>query len=331
MSASTRGTARLFHRPAWLTNRRLAIVVIGVALAVCAGGLWVVTYGQDAKTAVVSEYLEALNSGNAERALNLTADPPVRREFLTDDALKATFTENPITDIQLTRQGDSQVSYSYVMGSRQFSGDVTLRKDGVGDWKVSGALHTLRTWNLDTSIPLLLNGVPVATATWSPWRESTTVPDFTVFGGIVTESTGLDTVEYSEVPLVLDVLGGGQELLSVEPHLTQKGFDEVVRATEAFLSACLKSQEVKPSGCGMPVYADADPSTIRRVVVNAGYPVSALASEGPGRVQRAISYTIQIGWRTTDGSLRSTFAFVRKLGISFGPDKLTVTFSKDSA
>lgn len=51
------------------------------------------------------------------------------------------------------------------MGSRQFSGDVTLRKDGVGDWKVSGALHTLRTWNLDTSIPLLLNGVPVATAT----------------------------------------------------------------------------------------------------------------------------------------------------------------------
>lgn len=91
----------------------------------------------------VRAYLDALARGDANAAVRLSRTAPPDRTFLTDDILRRQVSELPITNIEVTGNGN-RVDVSADLGGERSSATVIVDKPGRGDdWKIRNASKTV--------------------------------------------------------------------------------------------------------------------------------------------------------------------------------------------
>lgn len=308
------------------SKRVLVRLVVGVLAVVALLGFLVYPKGQDEAAATVAGYLHALADHDAAAALSYLSSSPADETWLTDAVLGRAFADYPLTEIWTASTASNEVAFSYLLGGSRHSGTVYLEHDyDGGDWKLGGGAFET-TLKHDPSIPLQINGVEAATTKWGAER-GVALTKLALFPGVYDFTTGLDTVEYPDQPLVIPPLIKVEETtLELTPNLTRTGVASVAEAAAAKLEDCLASTEQIPKGCGMPFrWYDKVDAVVHRRITRASTPVEALASGAPGTLERDVYY-VGVASAKVDGREDSDSFTLSKLWISFGPKKLTVDF-----
>lgn len=309
------------------SKRVLVRLVVGVLAVVALLGYLVYPKGQDEAAAMVAGYLHALADHDAAAALSYLYSSPTDETWLTDAVLGRAFAEYPLTEVWTASTSSYEVAFSYLLGGSRYSGTTYVQEDSDGDgWKLDNGTTEV-TLAHDPSIPLQINGVEAAATKWGVQRGAS-LTSLSLFPGVYRFSSGLDTVEYLDQPLVIPPLITVEEadLKKLTPSLTRAGVASVAEAATVKLADCLASTEQIPKGCGMPFrWYDKVDAVVHRRIASATTPVETLAAGSPGTLEREVDY-IGVASAKVDGEPDSDSFTLSKLWISFGPKKLTVAF-----
>lgn len=141
-------TPRKNRKPLIITATAATAIV--VVIAVVAAVLLSSGGGEEATGAATPQeaakgYLEALASGDAEKALSYGINEPENKTFLTDEILKKQFATKPITDIQVNpiSEADGTVQVMLKWGEQSVDEQLRLKKADDGSWKLVRAAYPL--------------------------------------------------------------------------------------------------------------------------------------------------------------------------------------------
>ncbi|GAB3921517.1 hypothetical protein GCM10011575_15760 [Microlunatus endophyticus] len=112
----------------------------------------------------VKGYLDALSTGDAKKALSYLSEQPSDTSLMTDDILKVSTKEAPITAIKVPQVTDKyayEVSASYNLGDRPVNAKFEV-DDSSGHYLLSDAYATVDLSVGTKGLPLTINGTKVA-------------------------------------------------------------------------------------------------------------------------------------------------------------------------
>ncbi len=248
----------------------LILAVLMLSLGVLGGLLWVNvfrTVGVDEKTTVtpsagsqekiltpqetVRGYLEALEAGDARKALTFGPEPPgidslamVRQSGY--DAMPAT--SRP-SDIRILTEDPlaTEIRVQYSLAGKPVSTSMRVVRQDNDSYLMERVTVTIQLQVVGSEkLPVQLNGVAI--------RPTDPIA---VFPGTYTPSTGLPLVAFqdSELITIASLNYTDTVVFLINPVLTPAGRDGFERATRASLDRCIASGELAPTGCPNAILA----------------------------------------------------------------------------
>lgn len=232
----------------WLITAAAAVVI-----AVVVGVVVVITGGPgDSKPATagdaVRDYLDALATGDAARALSYGVNPPKDTSLLTDEVLAAQNKSHPITDVQIVDStADGEVHVTANFGDQAVDEELRLTKTADGSWKLPHATYTLdfNTDQVSSNAPLLdsvtLFGKPI---------PKSGRPD--LFPGVVeigNANPNVTTTLTDPAHLLGSELSEGSTTAQFDFGFTDAGAREAKRPIIALIGECAKSNLLAPPNC----------------------------------------------------------------------------------
>ncbi len=218
------------------------LVVVAVVLVMAFSGGGKGSTGGEAMT----NYLEALAAGDAEKALSYGVDQPGSTELLTDEILKKQIEKMPITDITILNDdtkdfaGMGRVHVSAKFGEKVSDETISLKKSDK-DWKLEQAaikLEPSTSSNNDAQKTLTLFGKEIGDKT------------FYVFPGWLDIGSNNPNLKVTSDPLLLNGLSYSSFYkLNIEFDVSDQGRQAVNDGIKAALEKCTKTHELSPSGC----------------------------------------------------------------------------------
>jgi hypothetical protein len=209
----------------------------------------------------VQQYLEALAAGKAAPALALAQRVSPDSAWLTDEVLRTSLAQTPISAIGDVRaEGDGSdthqlISASFLLGDQRVTGwfNVDLIEER---WLLEDVTSTIDLSSVNPAeIGLKLNGIPVTT------------DQVTLFPGVYALSIESKWIELVQDRLVVESPSAGQSFFSTAPVLTDAGSEAVVEAARKQLTSCLKAQELTPKGCGFGILINSS-SPVRKQTIS---------------------------------------------------------------
>ncbi|BBY54541.1 DUF4878 domain-containing protein [Mycobacterium koreense] len=273
------------------------LVVIAVVLVIAlSGGSSKDTTGGEAMT----NYLQALAAGDAEKALSYGADQPGSKEFLTDEILKKQIEKMPITDITILNDdtksmiGLGRVHVSAKFGEKTSDETISMKKSDK-EWKLEQAaikLEPSTSSNKEAQKTLTLFGKEVGDAT------------FYVFPGWLDLGSNNPNLKVTFDPLLLNGLGYSSFYnLNIKYDVSEQGNKAVKDGMKSALAKCTTTHELAPSGC--PQYVSR--SEAAENTVNWGMPdLSPIKTDLFSEYDLTLRFSGEVDWPLTakkrDGS-----------------------------
>jgi hypothetical protein len=195
----------------------------------------------------VSGYLTAVADGDAKTALGYLSSPPADSTLLTDEALAASNTLAPITEIDVPETegegGSADVTASYLLNGETVTTTFsTLDYDDDGKWELSGGTGSIYTKPFD-GLGLTINGQAVDAESVEvfpgAYELATSLKNFTL--------TGPTTVTVTE-PYQ------SAETTEIKPALTDEALVQFRGLVRAAGDACVASTTLA-AGCGIDLPA----------------------------------------------------------------------------
>lgn len=230
-------------------NRRKLIIAAAGAAVLVAAAVFVAprftggTGGADLSASeTVTAYLEALSSGDAEKALSYSKSEPANADLLTSEVLAKQIAKMPISDIRILDDGEDMagIGMAMVKVAVKFGdqlSDSTVRLSKVDDtWKIDEAIN---------KIEILSPNAADETLTLFD-KEMKKGEAFYVFPGFVEVGS---SNEYIGVTADSPLLTG--TMLSFRPtyELNDDGVDAVSTAVADAFAECEKSKQLNPPDC----------------------------------------------------------------------------------
>lgn len=230
-------------------NRRKLIIAVAAAAVLLAAAVFVVPRftggagGADLSASeTVTAYLEALSSGDAEKALSYSKSEPANADLLTKEILSKQIAKMPISDIRILDDGQELAGIG--MGSVKVAvkfgeqlSDSTVRLSKVEEtWKIDDAIN-----KIDITSPSAADETLTVFG-----KELKKGESFYVFPGFVDVGS---SNEYIDVKAESPLLTGG--MISFRPTYTlnNEGVDAVSATMADAFAECEKSNLLNPPGC----------------------------------------------------------------------------------
>ena len=210
----------------------------------------------------VKGYLEALASGDIDKAISYGPVGGGSRALLVQAALAASIAAAPLTNINVTPADAtaSTIHAAYQLGTQAVVSDYKVVKKDDGNWQLASSTTTVRlSAKRSDSVPLIINGQTIG-----PVVELELVP------GTYTMETGLPYLAYqSTIKITVNDLSYTKAIAELPVDVTSEGKDALIRAAQASLAACMDYQQLSPPNCPMnePTSRPVIASTIRREMV----------------------------------------------------------------
>jgi hypothetical protein len=230
-------------------NRRKLIIAVAAAAVLLAAAVFVVPRftggagGADLSASeTVTAYLEALSSGDAEKALSYSKSEPANADLLTNEILSKQIAKMPISDIRILDDGQELAGIG--MGSVKVAvkfgeqlSDSTVRLSKVEEtWKIDDAIN-----KIDITSPSAADETLTVFG-----KELKKGESFYVFPGFVDVGS---SNEYIDVKAESPLLTGA--IFSFRPTYTlnNEGADAVSATMADAFAECEKSNLLNPPGC----------------------------------------------------------------------------------
>ncbi|GAA4905263.1 hypothetical protein GCM10025789_25790 [Tessaracoccus lubricantis] len=193
---------------------------------------------------IVTEYFEALSTGDVDRALAMGNPGGNGSHALLDVDVFARARElSPITDVQILSDDPTatEVPVRYLIGGQPFETAIVLDLLDNGRYRLAQTTVTAE-FSLagGQNLPMLVNG-----------RRIDPKLTFEVLPGTYEVSTGLPFVDYA-VTGHLQVASPSRadvQKANVTPELTEAGRSALVDAARASLQRCISANSIAPAGC----------------------------------------------------------------------------------
>lgn len=229
-------------------RRKLIIAAAGAAVLVAAAVFVVPRFtggagGADLSASeTVTAYLEALSSGDAEKALSYSKSEPANADLLTNDILAQQIAKMPISDIRILDDGEELAGIG--MGSVKVAvkfgeqlSDSTVRLSKVEEtWKIDDAIN-----KIDITSPSAADETLTIFG-----KEFKKGESFYVFPGFVDAGS---SNEYIDVAAESPLLAGAVVYFRPTYTLNDKGADAVSATMADAFAVCEKSNLLDPPGC----------------------------------------------------------------------------------
>lgn len=249
-------TRRLPKRSVWIAAG-VAVVVVAVVVA----SIWqnnrpvtvdsrivVPTSAQASAIRVargdlaVKGYLEALQSGDVEKAMGYGPAGSGSQVLLNSESYKVSLAASPITNIvvQSADATASTIHASYQLGTQAVVADYKVVKNDDGNWRLSASTTTVRLEaKRGANVPLLMNGTAVGQ-----------VVEIELLPGTYTFTTGLPYLQYqTTTKITVNDLSYNKPIAELPLDVTPEGKDALNRATLQSLRNCLGVQQLAPTNC----------------------------------------------------------------------------------
>lgn len=230
-------------------NRRKLFIIAGaVVIALVAAFVVVPRFTGDAgggdlsASETVTAYLEALSSGDAEKALSYSKSEPANADLLTNDILAQQIAKMPISDIRILDDGEELAGIG--MGSVKVAvkfgeqlSDSTVRLSKVEEtWKIDEAINKIE-----------ITSPSAADETLTIFgKEFKKGESFYVFPGFVDVGS---SNEYIDVAAESPLLTGGYLSFAPTYTLNDDGVEAVSATMADAFAVCEKSNLLDPPGC----------------------------------------------------------------------------------
>ncbi len=190
----------------------------------------------------VKGYLEALQSGDVEKAMGYGPAGGGSSVLLNSETYKQSLAASPITNIvvQPAEATASTIHASYQLGTQAVVADYKVVKNDDGNWRLSASTTTVRLEaKRGVNVPLLMNGTAVGQ-----------VVEIELLPGTYTFTTGLPYLQYqTTTKITVNDLSYNKPIAELPLDVTQEGKDALNRATLTSLRNCMSIQQLAPSNC----------------------------------------------------------------------------------
>ncbi|WP_157931674.1 DUF4878 domain-containing protein [Mycobacteroides abscessus] len=227
-----------------------AVVLLIVIISSLSGGSRSGGKATNAGDAVKS-YLEALASGDANRALSFGADTPGSKDFLTDEVLQQQIAVWPITDIQIletdvTDASDiGRVHASAKFGDRTSDEQISVKRVD-GGWKVQHASTKLKFENSGKS-----KIIKIARLFGKSVEEKQQAYVFPGFIDLKSSSPNIDLIYPPDDALLKSIATTGETdtQYTLKSQMSDKGKQATQSAYKAAVDVCAGSKLLNPPNC----------------------------------------------------------------------------------
>lgn len=226
-------------RRSWKTCLVAALVAVLLGASTGVGYLQVRFLGvQGTPTETVRRYLTALAANDSLTALQELADPPADRTLLTDEVLRASHLDAPITDLTVEVTTSTRVPVRFMVGTQRVETVFTVRAEH-SRFKVAGGLTKADlTQARSYGVPVLVGG------------KATTTDVVTLFPGVYPISSGDPRLSFTPGGSVSATDLNGTALFAEQSlSLTDTGLAEIRTVVGASLDACVRETVTEPKGC----------------------------------------------------------------------------------
>lgn len=237
----------------------IAGAVVLVIIVVTAAGIGIssaISGAQGDPESIVTDYLTAVQDGDAKQALSYLDESISDKTLLTDDVLKASAKLGKISKIKLTSSKEdsstTKVTAKFSVGSTPVTQEFTVYKAYKGGYSIlSGGTVSLYPSTLD-GVAVTVNGQEAKGDSW------------TVFPGAyeLALPKGVDASFSISGADDLVAAGDGYDLLSdVKVELNEAGVQQFRDAVTEAVNACIASTTLA-AGCGLDVPATLSDGTV---------------------------------------------------------------------
>ncbi len=234
---------------AWLReHRRAAAVTAGlVVVAVVATAVTVSALGKE-PTDVVAEYLDAIQAGDTETALEIAGEPDTgnRLAFLTPDALTADWTVDALAERHRT-EGEVDVDVTLRAGEETEQGRFHLTDDGDG-WRIESPFVAVDLWTGDLDVVELGSARQPVEKAKDAGRLRTRLLLFP--GAYQLYPSMADRLAFAPSTIIVTPRPEGNTF-DVQPEvtLTNEGADAANDVLTRYVTDCAAKTGAEPAGC----------------------------------------------------------------------------------
>ena len=286
--------------PSGRNRKPLLIALAVIVVLVGAGVAYMRVSGGSASSSLtaaetVTAYLEALSSGDAEKALSYNKSEPANSDLLTNEILSKQIAEMPISDIRILDEGEelAGIGMGAVKVAVKFGdqlSDSTVRLSKVEDtWKIDEGINKIEFSNpsgADETLTIF-------------GKEMKKGEAFYVFPGFVEVGS---SNEYLDVTSDSPLLAAGTTYLRPTYVLNDDGVDAVSTVMAEAFAACERSKLLDPPDCPVRLskYDAVDGTVTWGKADLSGLTIGDL-SDYDMTVQVTGTVTIPVSYQTRDG------------------------------
>lgn len=220
-------------------------IVIAAVIVAALGTWWGVTAGAAAVRekqirAVVTDYYTAIGASDTAKALSSAMTPVEPADLLTDDALRSSNEQAPLTGVEVLAVTTADpydratVSVKYRIGDTEVAEEVPLTHTEQG-WRLDNVTSDL---TLASAHALTVNGQPVTQTTQKVLPGTYTASSVSKYVDLVGDAS-------------VTVLKAGETgaAIAATPELSKEGVDVALKTAQDQFSVCLASKVSNPPDC----------------------------------------------------------------------------------
>ncbi|MBP8920150.1 MAG: hypothetical protein R2719_05780 [Micropruina sp.] len=311
-------------------TRWIAALAFAVAVVLIAGVAWLLRPQQDPSAVpasspkeAVTGYLDALVTGDAERALQYALNRPTDTSLLTRAMLEQSHKKAPLAVVDVPEapggEPNTTLAAQVTLGERATTLTFSLTRTEEG-WRLGQVTSTIDPGALPGSLKVKLNGQALADTA-----------HIEVFPGVYSFTESAAEIDLAGDPVVVDAVGNDVRA-GLQPKLTKAGEKKAKAIATASLKACLARRSPAPSGCpnNVTVAKDQkiDTKTIRWTLVGDPWKgaTQTLDAADPTQVRGATTLTLRFRCTLTQGGQRYTVDQTNRVNVRY---QLRVTDRKE--
>ncbi|BBY46843.1 hypothetical protein MARA_02730 (plasmid) [Mycolicibacterium arabiense] len=286
-------------------NRKTLLIAVAVIVVLVGAGVaYMRVSGGGASSSLtaaetVTAYLEALSSGDAEKALSYNKSEPANSDLLTNEILSKQIAEMPISDIRILDEGEelAGIGMGAVKVAVKFGdqlSDSTVRLSKVEEtWKIDEGVNKIEFLNpsrADETLTIFGKELKMGEA-------------FYVFPGFVDVGS---SNEYLDVTSESPLMAAGTTYLRPTYVLNDDGVDAVSTVMAEAFAACERSRLLDPPDCPVRLskYDAVDGTVTWGKADLSGLTIGDL-SDYDMTVRITGTVTIPVSYQTRDGGTQS--------------------------